>query len=75
MLRSSCILQKNEIKFLVYPSISVSNWFTVWFAYGWRAEFVRFAPTESISSIKITAGAFSFAASKKIIIINNNNKL
>lgn len=31
--------------------------------YGCSTEFVRFAPTESISSINITHGARSFAAS------------
>lgn len=56
--------KKSEVKCLLYPSISDSNWFIVWFAYGWRTEFVRLAPTESISSINITAGALSFAASK-----------
>jgi len=49
---------------IIYPSISVSNWFIVWFAYGCKTEFVLFAPTESISSINTTQGDFSFAASK-----------
>jgi len=35
----------------------------VWLAYGCNTELVRFAPTESISSIKMTHGARSFAAS------------
>jgi hypothetical protein len=35
----------------------------VWLAYGWSTELVLFAPTESISSMKITHGALSFAAS------------
>ena len=35
----------------------------VWLAYGCNTELVLFAPTESISSMKITHGARSFAAS------------
>jgi hypothetical protein len=35
----------------------------VWLAYGCSTELVLFAPTESISSMKITHGALSFAAS------------
>jgi len=46
-----------------HPSISDSSWLMVWLAYGCNTELVLFAPTESISSMKITHGARSFAAS------------
>lgn len=46
------------------PSISASNWLTVWLAYGCIAELVRFWPTESISSMKITQGARVLATAK-----------
>lgn len=45
------------------PSISARSWLMVWREYGCMGDSIRFPPTLSNSSIKITQGALAFASS------------